>query len=75
MVVTIDFENAFDIVGRQAVVRASQFHKCDLNMIYVIVYLYMGGRTEIWGNVEVLEKSEDTSEIRQGSIRGYHSFS
>ena len=47
-------------------VKALILYRCDPKMIDVIVDLYMGDRTEIWRNGEVLGETEVTSGIRQG---------
>ena len=54
VVVAIDFEKAFDSVGRLALVRALKFYRCEPRLIDVIVDLYVGDRTEVWRGGEML---------------------
>ena len=47
VVIAIDVEKTFDSVGRLALVIALKFYKCEQRLIYVIVDLYIGDRTEV----------------------------
>ena len=47
VVVSIDFEKAFDSVERVALVRALKYYGCDLRLIEVVMDIYMGDTTEI----------------------------
>ena len=66
VVVSIDFEKAFDSVERVALVRALKYYRCDPRLIEVVMDIYMGDRTEIWRNGKVVGDTEVTSGIRQG---------
>ena len=66
---SIHFENAFDSVGRVALVRALQYYKCDPRLIEVMNGdgHCMGDTTEIWRNGKLVGgDTEVTSGIRQG---------
>ena len=52
-------------MGRLALVRPSKFYKCKPRPIDMIVDLYVGDRTEVWRNGEMLGETEVTNGIRQ----------
>ena len=66
VVVSIDFEKAFDRVERVALVRALKYYRCDPRLSEVVMDIYMGDTTEIWRNSKVVGDTEVTSGIRQG---------
>ena len=75
VVVAIDFEKAFDSVGRVALVKALKFYRCDPRMIDVMVDIYTGDRTDIWRNGEVLGETEVTTGNIDRDVQGHRSFS
>ena len=66
VVVAINFEKAFDSVGRVALIRALMYYKCDPRLIDVVLDLYVGDRTEVWQNRILEGDTEVTGGIRHG---------
>ena len=54
-------------------VSALKLNRCDPKMIDVMVDLYMGDRTEIWRNGEVLGRRRLQMELGR-DVRGHRNF-